>query len=40
MDLETALEQIRENSGTQFNPDITEESIIALRESFYTINNH
>lgn len=40
MDLETALEQIKENSGTQFNPDIVEESIIALRESFYSINTN
>lgn len=40
LDLETSLEQIRLNSGTQFNPDITDEAIIALRESFHTINTN
>lgn len=37
--LEYALDQIKENSGSQFNPDIVNIAIVALRESYCIINN-
>ena len=39
LDLEVALNEIKENAGSQFNPDIVDEAVQALRESFCTINN-
>ncbi len=40
LDLEVALNEIKENAGSQFNPDIVDEAVQALRESFCTINNY
>lgn len=34
MSLETALNEIKLNSGTQFNPDIVDDAIIALRNTY------
>ncbi|WP_326909671.1 HD-GYP domain-containing protein [Sedimentibacter sp. MB31-C6] len=34
LSLDDALEQIMSNSGTQFNPDITDNAIIALKETY------
>jgi putative nucleotidyltransferase with HDIG domain len=39
LSLENALEQIRTNAGTQFNPDITDVSIGALRKAYLEIYN-
>lgn len=39
LDLDTALNEIKENAGSQFNPDIIDVAVIALRESFCIINN-
>lgn len=38
MSLEEALNQIKQNSGSQFNPDIVDLAVLALKESFYKIN--
>ncbi|MDF2678238.1 MAG: hypothetical protein K0Q97_2582 [Bacillota bacterium] len=38
MSLEDALNQIKQNSGSQFNPDIVDLAVLALKESFYKIN--
>jgi len=37
LDLESALNEIKDNSGSQFNPDIVDVAIIALRKSYNTI---
>lgn len=37
LSLETALNEIKTNSGTQFNPDIVDASIVALRNTFYNL---
>ncbi len=39
LDLEYALNQIIDNAGSQFNPDIVDVAVVALRESFNIINN-
>jgi len=39
LDLDVALNEIRENSGSQFNPDIVDSAIIALKKAFCRINN-
>ena len=39
LDLDVALSEIKENAGTQFNPDIVDDSIIALRKAYCKINN-
>jgi len=39
MTLEDALNQIKTNSGTQFNPDIVDIAVLALKDSFHKINN-
>lgn len=39
MSLDDALNQIKINSGTQFNPDIVDIAILALKDSFQKINN-
>lgn len=39
LSLETALEQIKEGTGSQFNPDIVDEAIEALREVFCIVND-
>ena len=36
-DLESALNEIKVNAGSQFNPDIVNEAIVALRKSYNTI---
>ncbi len=38
MSLEDALNQIKQNSGSQFNPDIVDLAVLALKESFNKIN--
>lgn len=38
LDLDTALNEIKDNAGSQFNPDIVEDAVVALRESFHKIN--
>ncbi|MEL7647190.1 MAG: HD-GYP domain-containing protein [Sedimentibacter sp.] len=35
--LETALNEIRINAGTQFNPDIVDDAIIALRSTYFIL---
>lgn len=35
LSLEDALNEIKVNAGTQFNPDIVDDAIIALRKTFY-----
>lgn len=40
LDLEYSLSQITDNAGSQFNPDIVDVAVIALRESFNIINNY
>jgi putative nucleotidyltransferase with HDIG domain len=40
LDFEYALHEIKDNAGSQFNPDIVDVAIIALRESFNIINNY
>jgi len=37
LSLEDALQQIKENAGTQFNPDIVDESMKALKEAYLKI---
>ncbi len=37
LSLETALNEIKINSGTQFNPDIVDEAIIALKNTYYSL---
>lgn len=40
LDFEYALHEIKDNAGSQFNPDIVDVAIIALRESFNIINKY
>jgi len=35
LSLDDALNEIKVNAGTQFNPDIVDEAIIALRKTYY-----
>lgn len=37
LSLETALNEIKTNAGTQFNPDIVDDAIIALRTTFFNL---
>ena len=37
LSLETALQEIKDNKGTQFNPDIVDDAIIALKKSFFKL---
>lgn len=37
LSLEAALSEIKLNSGTQFNPDIVDDAIIALRTTYYKV---
>lgn len=37
LSLETALQEIKDNQGTQFNPDIVDDAIIALKKSFFKL---
>lgn len=37
LSLEDALNEIKINSGTQFNPDIVDDAIIALRNTYYNL---
>lgn len=37
MSLETALKEIKDNEGTQFNPDIVDDAIIALKKTFFKL---
>ena len=37
LSLETALNEIKVNAGTQFNPDIVDDAIKALRNTFYNL---
>ncbi len=37
LSLESALQEVKDNEGTQFNPDITDDAIIALRKAFFKL---
>jgi putative nucleotidyltransferase with HDIG domain len=37
LSLETALKEIKDNEGTQFNPDIVDDAIIALQKAFFSL---
>ncbi len=37
LSLEAALNEIKINAGTQFNPDIVDEAIVALRKTYYNL---
>lgn len=37
LSLETALNEIKVNAGTQFNPDIVDDAIIALRTTYFSL---
>ncbi len=37
LSLDTALDEIKLNAGTQFNPDIVDDAIIALKNTFYNL---
>ena len=37
LSLETALQEIKDNEGTQFNPDIVDDAIIALKKAFFKL---
>ena len=37
LSLDDALNEIKINAGTQFNPDIVDDSIIALRNTYYSL---
>lgn len=37
LSLDTALDEIKTNAGTQFNPDIVDDAIIALKNTFYNL---
>jgi putative nucleotidyltransferase with HDIG domain len=37
LSLETALNEIQTNAGTQFNPDIVDDAIIALRTTYFSL---
>lgn len=37
LSLDSALNEIKINAGTQFNPDIVDEAIVALRNTFYSL---
>jgi putative nucleotidyltransferase with HDIG domain len=37
LSLDTALNEIKTNAGTQFNPDIVDDAIIALRTTFFSL---
>lgn len=37
LSLEDALSEMKKNAGTQFNPDIIDDSIIALRNTYYNL---
>lgn len=39
LDLEVALNEIKENAGSQFNPDIVDVAIVSLRKSYNIINS-
>ena len=37
LSLESALREIKDNQGTQFNPDIVDEAIVALKKAFFKL---
>ena len=37
LSLEAALKEIKDNKGTQFNPDIVDDAIIALKKAFFKL---
>jgi len=37
LSLEDALQEIRDNAGTQFNPDIVDDAVIALKKAFFSM---
>ncbi|MDD3227565.1 MAG: HD domain-containing protein, partial [Tissierellia bacterium] len=37
LSLESALQELKDNAGTQFNPDIVDDAIIALKNVFFKI---
>ncbi|NLK64106.1 MAG: HD-GYP domain-containing protein [Tissierellia bacterium] len=37
LSLESALKEVKNNEGTQFNPDIVDDAIIALRKTFFKL---
>ena len=37
LSLEAALQEIKDNGGTQFNPDIVDDAIIALKKAFFKL---
>ena len=37
LSLEAALQEIKDNGGTQFNPDIVDDAIIALKKAFFEL---
>jgi len=37
LSLEAALKEIKDNAGTQFNPDIVDDAIIALQKAFFEL---
>ena len=37
LSLETALQEVKDNAGTQFNPDIVDDAVIALKRTFFIL---